>query len=78
MRESRRPPAAGPVPFGKRHTARILIEQAYGKAPTEIKLEDEQPRQTGEQVIVQIVEMLPRVVAMLPADRREELARLFE
>jgi hypothetical protein len=57
------------------YAAKVLIEHGYGKPPREIQLEDAQPRLTGAQVMADIVELLPRVVAMLPADTREELAR---
>jgi hypothetical protein len=58
------------------YAAKLLIEHAYGKPPREIQLEDDQPRLTGAQVMADIVELLPRVVTSLPADTREELARL--
>src|SRR5580765_4557270 len=35
--------------------ATILVEHAYGKAPQEIKLEDERPRQTGEQIVASLL-----------------------
>jgi len=57
--------------------ANILIEQAHGNAPQEIKLEDERPRRTGEEVMAEIMEMLPRVIAVLPVERKE-IARLLE
>ncbi len=56
--------------------ANILIEQAHGKPPQEVTLEDERPRPTGEQIMARILELLPRVVAVLPLERKE-LARLL-
>lgn len=57
--------------------ANILIEQAFGKPPQHVQIEDERLRPTGEETMARIVELLPRVVRMLPADKREELARLL-
>lgn len=56
--------------------ANILVEQAYGKPPMDVKIEDERPRPTGEQVMARILELLPKVVAVLPMDRKE-LGRLL-
>lgn len=55
--------------------ANILIEQAYGKPPLEIKAEDE-PRPAGEQVMARILELLPKVLPTLPVDQ-QEIARLL-
>jgi len=55
----------------------LLAEHGHGKPPQEIKVEDEVPRRTGEQTMARILELLPRVLAVLPVDRKE-IARLLE
>jgi hypothetical protein len=56
--------------------ANILIEQAYGKAPQEIKIEDEKPRRTGEELMARLTELLPHVIPLLPIDK-QAIARLL-
>ena len=58
------------------YAAELLMEHGHGKAPQELKVEDERPRRTGEEVMASIMEMLPRVLPLLPMDRRE-IARLL-
>lgn len=56
--------------------ANILIEQAHGKPPQEVKVEDERPRMTGEQAMALILERLPRLLPLLPIEKAE-VARLL-
>lgn len=58
--------------------ANILIEQAHGKPPQEVTLEDERPRPTGEQIMGRILELLPKVIAALPVDRKQIARALAE
>jgi hypothetical protein len=58
------------------YAAELLMEHGHGKAPQELKIEDERPRRTGEETMARIMELLPRVIAVLPVDKKE-IARLF-
>lgn len=54
----------------------VLIEHGHGKAPQEITLHEDTPRPTGEQLVARLLELLPRVIAILPVDKAE-IGRLF-
>ena len=58
------------------YAAELLMEHGHGKAPQEVKIEAKRPRRTGEESIARIMELLPRVIPMLPAGR-QEIARAF-
>lgn len=53
-----------------------MLDRGYGKADQGLTIEDERPWRTGE-VMAHIMEMLPRVIAMLPVNR-QEIAQLLE
>ncbi len=57
--------------------AELLADRGYGKPEQAVQIEDERPRRTGEEVVADIMEMLPRVIAVLPVDKKE-IARLLE
>ncbi len=54
----------------------LLMDRGYGKPDQALQVEDERPRRTGEEVMADIMEMLPRVLPLLPVDRKE-IARLL-
>ena len=58
------------------YAAELLMDRGYGKPDQGLTIEDERPRRTGEEVIAHIVELLPRVLPLLPMDRKE-IARLL-
>ncbi len=39
------------------YAAQLLIEHGHGKAPQEVKFEDERPRPTGEETVTRIIEL---------------------
>ena len=54
----------------------LLVDRGYGKPDQALQVEDERPRPTGEETMARIMELLPRVVAVLPIERKE-LGRLL-
>jgi len=54
----------------------LLADRGYGKPDQAMQIEDERPRRTGEEVMADIMEMLPRVLPLLPVDK-QEIARLL-
>jgi len=54
----------------------LLRDGAYGRPDQAVQVEDERPRRTGEEIMARIMELLPRVAAVLPIERKE-LARLL-
>jgi hypothetical protein len=56
--------------------ADMLMDRGYGKPDQHTTTEDTTPRPTGEQVMGRILELLPKVIASLPVDRKE-IARLL-
>ena len=57
--------------------ANILIEQAHGKPPQDLQIDDAKARPTGEALVARVLELLPRVIAVLPVDR-QEITRLLK
>lgn len=51
--------------------AELLMDRGYGKPEQAVQIEDERPRRTGGEIMAEIMEMLPRVLALLPVDRKE-------
>lgn len=58
------------------YAAELLLDRGYGKPDQALQIEDERPRRTGEEVMARIMELLPRVIAVLPVERKE-IARLM-
>lgn len=58
------------------YAAELLMDRGYGKPPQELTIEDDPPRRTGEEVMAHILELLPRVLPLLPLNR-QEIARLL-
>ena len=58
------------------YAAELLMDRGYGKPDQGLTIEDERPRRTGEEVMAEILEMLPRVIAVLPIEKKE-LGRLL-
>ena len=54
----------------------LLADRGYGKPDQHTTIEDTTPRMTGEQVMGRILELLPKVLSVLPVDRKE-IARLL-
>lgn len=59
------------------YAVQLLAEHGHGKAPQELQVEEVRAQPTQEQRIARILELLPRVIAMLPVDK-QEIARLFK
>lgn len=58
------------------YAAELLMDRGYGKPEQALDIKDPTPRPTGEETMARIMELLPRVIPMLPVDRKE-IARLF-
>ena len=58
------------------YAAQLLMDRGYGKPDQALQVEDETPRLTGEETMARIVELLPRVLPLLPVDK-QEIARMF-
>lgn len=56
--------------------AEMLMDRGYGKPDQTLQIDDDRPQRTGEQVMAHILELLPKVIPMLPVDRKE-IARLL-
>lgn len=54
----------------------LLMDRGFGKPDQAVQIEDERPRPTGEETMARIMELLPRVVAVLPIER-QRLAELL-
>lgn len=54
----------------------LLSDRGFGKPDQAVQIEDERPRPTGEETMARIMELLPRVVAVLPIER-QRLAELL-
>jgi len=55
----------------------LLADRGFGKPLQKLEVEQPELRKTGEQVVARILELLPRVIAFLPVEKRE-LMRLLE
>lgn len=58
------------------YAAELLMDRGYGKPDQALQVEDDRPRPTGEERMARIMELLPKVIAVLPVDKRE-LGRLL-
>jgi hypothetical protein len=54
----------------------LLMDRGYGKPDQALTVEDEPPELSGEENMARILELLPRVMAALPVDRKE-IARML-
>ena len=59
------------------YAVQLLAEHGHGKPPQELQIDDARARPTGEALVARVLELLPRVVALLPVDK-QEIARLFK
>jgi hypothetical protein len=59
------------------YAVKLLAEHGHGKPPQELQIDDAKSRPTGEAMVQRVMELLPRVITMLPVDR-QEIARLFK
>jgi hypothetical protein len=59
------------------YAVQLLAEHGHGKPPQELQVDDAKARPTGEALVARVLELLPRVIAMLPLERKE-IARLFD
>lgn len=56
--------------------AELIVEHGHGKAPQKIEVEAPERQQTGEQVMADILERLPRVIGVLPVEQKQLAAWL--
>lgn len=56
--------------------AELIVEHGHGKAPQKLEVEDGRAVETGEVVMARILERLPRVIGVLPVDKKALVAWL--
>ena len=59
------------------YAVRLLAEHGFGKPPQELQIDDAKERPTGEALVARALELLPRVLSILPVDR-QEIARVLQ
>lgn len=59
------------------YAVQLLAEHGHGKPPQELQIDDARARPTGEALVARLLELLPRVLSVLPVDR-QEVARLLK
>jgi hypothetical protein len=59
------------------YAVQLLAEHGHGKPPQELQIDEPKQRPTGDALVARVLELLPRVIAVLPVDR-QEIARLFK
>jgi hypothetical protein len=59
------------------YAVQLLAEHGHGKPPQDLHIDDPKARPTGEVLMARVMELLPRVINILPIDR-QEIARLIK